>query len=427
GSARHPLEGVTVLEFATIIAVPLGASLLADLGARVIKVEPTGGGDPMRTLGIGLGAYIAAAKMNAGKESICVDLKSEHGQALVGKLIEQADVIIHNYRPGVPERLGIGYERARSLKPDIVHVSVNGYGPDGPSAHRPVAHPIPGAVCGGALMQVGSDWPPAGLDSIDTLREAARQFYRANEANPDPNTSVAAASATLLGLYARRRTGQGQQIFLSMMGANGYANHDDFLSYPGKPERPTLDGELHGTSALYRLYPATDGTWVFLAVHGDEQWRTFCDAAGADQIAADSRFADADGRATNGAELAAALGALFRERSAADWERTLIAAGIGCVEASTQSPGVFFAKSEQMHANGFAIEAEHALWGHYQRWGPMVTFSETPGRYGPGALAGEHTDALLADLGFTGDEIAALRASGVVDTAARMEIGAPVA
>ena len=424
---RHPLEGITVLEFATIIAVPLGASLLADLGARVIKVEPTGGGDPMRTLGVGLGAYIGAAKMNAGKESICIDLKSEHGQALVGKLIERADVIIHNYRPGVPERLGIGYERARALRPDIVHVSVNGYGPDGPSAHRPAAHPIPGAVCGGALMQVGSAWPPADLDSLDTLREAARQFYRANEANPDPNTSVAAASSALLGLYARRRTGEGQQIFLSMLGANGYANFDDFLAYRGKPERPTLDGELHGTGPLYRLYRAADGGWIFLAVHDEDEWVRLCRAAGRADLAADARFADGAARAANGDALAETLGALFRERPAAEWERVLIAAGVGCVEASTESPGVFFAKSAQLTANGLAIEADHALWGRYQRWGPMVTFSETPGRYGPGVLAGQHTDTILAEIGCSPDEIADLRAAGVVDSAVPMELGAPVA
>ncbi|MBM3141239.1 MAG: hypothetical protein FJZ92_13805, partial [Chloroflexi bacterium] len=287
---RHPLDGVTVLEFATIIAAPLGASLLADLGARVIKVEPVGGGDPMRTLGIGLGAYVGAAKMNAGKESLCLDLKSERGQEVVGRLLERSDVVIHNYRPGVPERLGIGYERARSLQPGIVWVSVNGYGPDGPSAHRPSAHPVPGAYSGGALLQSGGGWPPPkedALASLDVLREASRQFFRANEANPDPNTSVVVASSTLLGLYARRRTGRGQRIFLSMLGANGYANHDDFLAYEGKPPRQTLDAELHGTEALYRLYPAGEG-WVFLSARTDREWAALCAAAGRADLAADA-------------------------------------------------------------------------------------------------------------------------------------------
>ena len=228
----HPLEGVTVLEFATVIAAPLGAALLADLGARVIKVEPPGG-DSLRGNSAGLPGHVGAAKTTAGKESICLDLKQEEGRAIVGRLLEGADVLIHNYRPGVPERLGIGYELARERSPGIVHVSVNGYGPRGPSAARPSAHPIPGAVIGGALQQAGPSMPPEACDSLDELREAARWLFRSNEANPDPKTSMVVASASLLGLYARRCTGVGQRIFVSMLGANTYANADAFVDYEG--------------------------------------------------------------------------------------------------------------------------------------------------------------------------------------------------
>ena len=294
----HPLEGVTVLEFATIIAAPLGAALLGDMGARVIKIEPTNGGDPIRGLGIGLGGMFGAAKMTASKESICIDLKSEQGQAIVHRMIEDADVIIHNYRPGVPERLGIDYEQARAFKPDIIWLSVNGYGPDGPGAHRPAAHPIPGAVCGGALMQSGAAWPPAEVESIDALREASRWFSRANEANPDPNTSVVVASAAMLGLVARQRTGQGQRIYLSMLGANGYANAEDSLSYEGKPARAQVDAQLYGTGALYRLYRAREG-WVFLAAEEApdaaetaETWSALCAALEAHGLAGDARVRD---------------------------------------------------------------------------------------------------------------------------------------
>src|SRR5262249_39009917 len=329
---RHPLEGITVLEFATIIAAPLGASLLADLGARVIKVEPTGGGDPARTMGVGLGAYIQTAKTAAGKESICIDLKSPRGQEIVGRLIERADMIIHNYRPGVPERLGIGFERARQLNPRLIHISVTGYGPGGPSALRPAAHPIPGAVCGAALLQAGSGWPTGDTSSIEELREASRWFGRANDTHPDPNTSVAVTSSALLGLYARRRTGVGQQIFISMLGANGYANYDDFLSYAGKPPRALLDAELYGTSALYRLYRAK-GSWVFLALHDDGQWAVFCAITGQAALADDPRFSTAEARAANEGPLVQILAALFAERAAADWEQVLIPAGAPCVES----------------------------------------------------------------------------------------------
>ncbi|MXW34629.1 MAG: CoA transferase [Chloroflexi bacterium] len=422
---KHPLEGVTVLEFATIIAAPLGASLLGDMGARVIKVEPVDGGDPIRGLGVGLGAMFGSAKTTASKESICIDLKSERGQEIVSRLIEHADVIVHNYRPGVPDRLGIGYEQAKAIKPDIVWVSVNGYGPDGPGARRPSAHPIPGAVCGGALMQSGVDWPPNGYSSIDDIREASRWFSRANEGNPDPNTSMCVATTAMLGLMARHQTGKGQRIFLSMLGANGYANAEDFLSYDGKAERPTLDRWLHGTSALNRLYRSQDG-WVFLAADDDASWGALA-AASVNGIGADGRFATAEGRREHDAALTEALEAMFALRDADEWERDLIAAGVGCVNAGAyDSPGAFLLEDEHAQANGLLTDAQHALWGEYRRWGPPSTFSATPGNPHAGVLAGQHTDELLAEAGYSPAEVEALRADNVVWSEVPMELPEPV-
>ena len=412
---RAPLDGITVLEFATIIAAPLGASFLADMGARVIKVEPTNGGDPMRGMGgNGLGQQLIAAKTTAGKESICIDLKTPEARQLVDRLIAQDDVIVHNYRPGVPERLGIGYEQACAIRPDIVWVSANGYGPDGPGARRPAAHPIPGAVDGGALMQAGAGWPGAtgDINSIDELREAARWFSRANEANPDPNTSCVIATATVLGLYARRRTGRGQRIYTSMLGANAYANADDFLSYEGKPPRPEIDAQLLGTHALRRLYRAQDG-WVFVSIADAGAWQRFCET---------TSFEDPGGLAFSGPYLEGAdegladrLEALFATRDAGEWERTLIPAGVACVQADEyRNAGHFFLDSAHARENGFTPEAPHAVFGEYQRWAPLVTFSRTPSRYGPGVLAGEHTDALLHELGYDDQTSASLRGAGVV-------------
>ena len=420
----HPLDGITVLEFATIIAAPLGASLLGDMGARVIKVEPVDGGDPIRGFGAGLGATFGASKTTASKESICIDLKSERGQEIVSRMIEHADVIIHNYRPGVPDRLGIGYEQAKAIKPDIVWVSVNGYGPDGPGARRPSAHPIPGAVCGGALMQSGVDWPPAEVASIDELREASRWFSRANEGNPDPNTSMCVATTAMLGLMARHQTGTGQRIFLSMLGANGYANAEDFLSYEGKPDRPTLDPALHGTSALNRLYRSQDG-WVFLAAEGEASWNALA-SAGVNGLGTDARFATAEGRREHDAALTAELEAMFALRDADEWERDLIAAGVGCVNAGGyDSPGAFLVHDEHAQANSLLTDAQHALWGDYQRWAPPSTFSATPGNPRAGVLAGEHTDELLAEAGYSPSEIEGLRADNVVWSEVPMELPEP--
>ena len=406
----HALEGITVLEFATVIAAPLGAALLADLGARVIKVEPIGG-EPFRGNTPGLPGQVGVSKTTAGKEGLCLDLKSEDGQAIVAKLIEGADVLIHNYRPGVPERLGIGYELANALNPGIVHVSVNGYGPNGPSAERPSAHPVPGAVVGGALQQAGPSMPPAACEDIDDLREAARWLFRSNEANPDPNTSMVVASSAMLGLYARRRTGRGQQIFVSMLGANTYANADAFVDYAGAQPRQPLDAELYGLGPLYRLYEAREG-WVFLAVTNDDEWEQLCSVLGG-SLAKDPRFADSEAREANAEALADALAACFAERDAEDWERALIAVDVGCVRADAGLPGEFLLDDPHARENGFAQTAHHVVWGEYQRWGPLVNITEAPGRFGPAVLAGYDTDEILEELGYGAGEIARLRESGV--------------
>jgi crotonobetainyl-CoA:carnitine CoA-transferase CaiB-like acyl-CoA transferase len=415
GDARAPLAGVTVLEFATIIAAPFSCALLADLGARVIKIEPTNGGDPMRGMGgQGFNSYFGIAKTTAGKESICIDLKDPAGQEIVRRLVADADVIVHNYRQGVPERLGIGYEQARQIRPDIIWVSVSGYGPDGDSATRPCAHPIPGAVNGGALMQCGHGWEPENIDTLEGLREASRRFFRANEGNPDPCTSVVATSATMLALRARTRTGRGQQVFVSMLQANGYANADDFLSYAGKAPRPEIDAEVLGTGPLRRLYRAADG-WVCLSLPTQAQWLAFCAASGATALGADTRFATAEARTQHADALAEALGAHLATRAADEWERLLAPQGIGCVRADgVTGAGDFFLNDPQIEANGWAKLATHPVMGEYRRWGPVVTFERTPGRYGPGVLAGQHTDQLLAEVGYEPNAIGDLYAKGIV-------------
>ena len=406
-----PLDGITVLEFATIIATPIGVSMLADLGARVIKVEPIGG-DPFRGMGGGPLTGMLAAKTNAAKESICVDLKSEAGQAIVADLIKDAHAIVHNYRPGVPERLGIGYETARALRPDIVWVSANGYGANSPGARRPSAHPVPGAAVGGALYQAGAAMPPAACEGLDEIREASRQLMRANEANPDPNTGVLVASATLLGLYAQRRYGIGQRIFVNMLAANAYANADDFVGYEGKPPRRQVDADLYGLSALYRLYPTAEG-WVFLAAPTDAEWAAFCQIA-APALADDPRFADAPSRDAHDADLATALTGVFAARTAAEWEALLTPHRIGCVAADAQTPGQFFAHDAHVDQNGFAPHAAHQRLGNLRRWGPLTTCAGGRTDYAPGVLAGAETDAILQEIGRTGAEITTLRASATV-------------
>ena len=401
-----PLDGFTVLEFATIIATPIGVSMLADLGARVIKVEPIGG-DPFREMGGGPLRGLLASKTNAAKESICIDLKSAEGQAIVAELITQADAIVHNYRPGVPDRLGIGYETAKEINPEIVWVSANGYGPDAPGARRPSAHPIPGAVMGGALFQAGSAMPPHGCETIEEIREASRQLMRANEANPDPNTGLLVASATLLGLYVQRRYGIGQEIYVNMLTANAYATSDDFLQYQGKPPRRQVDAELYGTSPRYRLYETSEG-WVFFAAPTTDEWDAFCEACSDTAPLLRDISLDDDDALTD------ALAKVFAQDSADEWERRLTAVGVGCVRADGASCGQFFAHDEHALTNNFSPVAAHQRLGEVRRWGPLTKCAGGRDDYGPGVLAGQDTNAILTEVGRNADEIAHLRESGIV-------------
>ncbi|MFQ5380949.1 MAG: CaiB/BaiF CoA transferase family protein [Dehalococcoidia bacterium] len=406
--AGGPLNGYTILEFATIIAAPLSASILADFGARVIKVEPIGG-DPYRELGL---FGIMASKTNGSKESIGLNLKSPEGREIVHRLVKNADAVIHNYRPGVPEWLGIGYEQCDALRPGIVHVSMNGYGPDGPGAHRPATHPIPGAAVGGATLQAGGAHRRTG-ETVEELRAIAWRLFRANEANPDPNTSVVTASATLLAVLAQRRFGIGQQVFVDMLGANAYANADDFIEYEGKLDRPWPDTDLYGLSATYRLYPAREG-WVFLAVPTDGEFAEFCGRVGRPELPGDKRFATAAARAENDAELAPVLAAALAGRTADEWESLLAPNGIGCVRADAATPGEFWLDDPHPRENGFVADVEHTRFGRHTRWGTTATFSETPATPGPGPLGGEQTRTILAEVGFEGADIERLYADGVV-------------
>ena len=391
---RRPLEGVVVVESATIIAAPLGASVLADLGARVIKLEPLGG-DPFRSMFHGFGA----SKCNAGKESICLDLKSAQGQRIAQALAAKADIWIHNYRMGVPEKLGIGYDDLAALNPNLVYVSANGYGPAGPGAKRPSTHPIPGAALGGVVWQLGNLPPANEAQSLEQLRETARKLLRANEVNPDPNTSMVVATSALLGLAARRSLGRGQKIFVDMFGANAYANWDDFIDYQGKPERPPVDAEGYGIGPLQRLYRCRDG-WVFLMIVNEREWEIFARETNLGV----GRQDDALGEA---------LERLFAAGDAADFERRLASKGVGCVRADGAQPPDFFLNDPHCEAEELRVPAVHPDWGDYYRNGPMARFSAGDAYRGASAM-GDSTTALLEELGYDAAEVADLMERRVV-------------
>ena len=380
----RPLDGITVVEFATIIAGPTAGLMLADLGADVSKIEPIDG-DPYRHL---IAGGTPAVKTTAGKRSICLDLKQPEGQRIARELIAGADVVVHNWRPGVAERLGLGEDELRAENPGLIWLSLTGYGRHSSAARRPATHPCAGAASGGAAYQAGAA-VTAPCETLDDVREISRQLIRANESNPDPNTGVIAAAATLLALVARERFGTGQAVHVNMMAANVYANADDAAEYAGKPSRPATDADLLGLGPRYRLYPTADG-WLFLAAPGDAEWTAATTVLGTDDP-----------------------GPRLLERRAAEWEALFVAAGVAGIRADAASPGNAFAHDEQVLANDFTPLTSHTRFGEYRRWGPVVLVDGGPPAVG-GVLAGEQTDEILAAIGRTPEQITALRSAGVV-------------
>ncbi len=407
---RRALGDLLVLELATWVATPLAATLLAELGARVIKIEPIGG-EPFRQVKHG----VPWLKTVQGKQSLALDLKRPEAREIVHALVRRADLLLHNYRPGVPERLGIDYTTLRRINPRLIYLYGASYGSTGPCAGKPAYHPTAGALCGEALAQLGKAGLPAS-DRMLSVAELAQQAHRnelANETNPDPNAAVATATAALLALYHRARTGEGQAVETSMLCSNAWVLSADWVDHPGRPPREAADAGLHGLCALYRLYATAEG-WVFLACPGQAGFARLCHGLGVEALARDSRFRDAEARRRHDAELAEQLASLFAKRPASDWETELSARGVGCVRAD-RGPFARFAFDEPfMRESGFVTEVEDPELGRYRRFGPTVMLSDDPAVLRGPCRAGEHSRQILGELGLPAERIDELSRLGVI-------------
>ena len=410
---RYPLAGVTIVEFATWFAAPFGTAMLADLGADVVKFESLDG-DSFRRWAA------TATKPMQGKRSLAVDLKTPEGQKIAHDWIKRADVLMHNFRPGVTKRLGIDYETCRRLNPRLVYLYGGSYGSTGPYSHRPAMHPIPGAICGGALYQAGREMPPPPGQAMShqDLRRTSSILFQANEGNPDVSSALGVGTALALGLYHQKRTGKGQYMETTMLNTCLYAEADDYIQYEGKPERPLPDGELNGLHALYRFYRSSDG-WIFLACVTEKEWRDFCEAVGRTSLTRDSRFATPEARMEHDDELVAELAPLFLERTAQQWELFLAEHRVACAELSQESSAGFAASEPAMRESGMWVDTHHPSLGDYQRYGAAVTFSECENRLGPTVYVGEHTRELLQELGYGDSAIEDLKDRKVVTWSTR--------
>ncbi len=409
----HPLDGVTIVELGYYYAMPYGVTMAAALGARVIKLEDLRG-DPMRwAFG---NPEVTSIKTMEGKESLSVDLRSPEGRHFVQEVVKGADVFVNGFRPGVAERLGMGSGELRALNPRLVYLHAAGYGVDGPYAHRPIYAGVASALAGQVVRHAGSWLDPELTKSLNPAEAQAIVLPRLRgPVDGDANAALAVLSSLLLGIYDQRRTGEGQVISTSMISGNAFAYADDFNHYDGKPPLPLPDPESHGLHALYRLYPAQTG-WVFVAAPSQKDWEALAAGIGHRELAADERFATAAARHANDEALIADLGAVLSTRPAGDWEEDLVPKGIAVVKAFDATYSEFTCTDPVLRDTGMVIQMEHPVFGDVLRAGPALRFSDTPSRIAPSCLNGQHTEAILRQLGYDDDAIAKLKADAIVST-----------
>jgi crotonobetainyl-CoA:carnitine CoA-transferase CaiB-like acyl-CoA transferase len=409
-SPKHPLDGVTIVEFGYFYAMPYGTALAAALGARVIKLEDAAG-DPMRR---SFGPELGSVKTCAGKESVSIDLSSDEGREIARRLVDGADVFVTGFRSGVAERNGLGYDELSRRNPRLLYVHAAGYGTDGPYASRALYAQAAQAVGGSFGRQVGA-WlrPERNVDMSVIELQAVIAPRLAHIVDGDSNAALAVFGALMLGLYDQQRTGRGQFMRTSMIGGNALAYSDDFCQYEGKPPIAICDDEAFGVHALYRLYEAAEG-WVCLAATTDREWRSLVSTIGEPSLAVDERFATGASRRAHDAELVDLLRAVFRTRRATEWESLLSGAGVGCVDVFLEGYQAFTSNDPALRAAGTTVETDHPLHGRLVRFGAPIAFSETPWRLAPSCLRGQHNHEVLASLGYTDEQIDDLTARGVL-------------
>jgi crotonobetainyl-CoA:carnitine CoA-transferase CaiB-like acyl-CoA transferase len=393
-----PLDGITVLDFTRVLSGPYCTMQLADMGARVIKIEHPGKGDDTRAWGPpfvnGESAYFLS--INRNKESLTLDLKHPDGRRVLERLLERADVLVENFRPGTLARLGLGYEAVSLRWPRVVYCSISGFGQTGPRRAEPGYD---------AVIQA-----EAGLMSI--TGEAEGPPLRLGVAIADIVTGMFAAQGIAMALLARARTGRGQQVDIGMLDSTTALLTYQAANYFATGRAPARLGNRHPTIVPYETFEAADGEFV-LAVGNDELWKRFCRAVGVAALAEDPRFVTNRARSQHYGALRGLLAERFRTRSTADWMAALSAAGVPCgaVRDVAETLG-----DPQMAARDMVAVVDHVTLGAMQTLGLPIKLSSTPGaiRTAPPVL-GQHTDQILrTDLRLNDAEIATLRSSGAV-------------
>ncbi len=401
--AEGAFEGVRVVELAQWVFVPVAGALLADWGADVIRVERLEG-DPYRALatqGIGTdrgGLNLSVALANRGKRSISVDLRHDQGRDLLHELLATADVFLTNLRPGALTRLGLDAETLRARYPSLVYARGHGYGVRGPDANQ-------------AGYDASAFWARGGLAHVLTPPERDYPIGQRG-AMGDRNSAMALAFGISAALLKRVRTGIGSVVDVSLLATAMWTLSSDLLAALNGGTVPRAAGRGPQPNPLVGAYRTKDDRHIMLVfLEADRYWVDFCTLLGRDDLAADARFADLATRRANGAACVAELDAEFAKRTLAEWVQLL--SGIDAPWAPVQSVEEL-ADDPQAMANGYIGDVLLDDGQSYRLPAVPVQFDEQPPPLRRAPEHGEHTEALLLELGYGWDRILELKEAGVI-------------
>jgi crotonobetainyl-CoA:carnitine CoA-transferase CaiB-like acyl-CoA transferase len=399
-TSSGPLHGVRVLELGHVMAGPVCGMMLADMGADVIKLEKTSGGDDSRRMVPPQIKDESAAFLilNRNKRGIAVDLKAPKGIEIVKKLIQEVDILIENFRLGTMERLGLDYETIQKLNPSLVYCSLSGFGRTGPYA-----------------LRGGFDLVAQGMSGLMSIT-GQRHDETPVKIGP-PVTDITAGILGAMGVLAayshRLKTGEGQLVDTSLYEAGLVQTYFHSAIFLATGESPVPIGSAHIMSAPYQAFPTADG-WITVGAANQANWLRLVEVIEAPELLEDARFAENSDRMAHLDELAEVLGSFFKRRTSSDWLSRFAMAGLPA--------GPIYNIKEvledlQTRAREMLIEVPHKTLGTTKAIGAPVKFSRTPCAVRTGApVLGEHTREILAEVGLPTEEIEKLRSEGVVKT-----------
>ena len=390
-----PLTGYRIVELTSMLTGPWAASMLGDQGADVIKVEVPGVGYHTRAVGVqrhGLSSNFL--NINRSKRSITINLKSTQGRAVLEKLASNADVLIQNFRPGVVERLGVSYSEISTVAPNIIYVSMSGFSERGPLAKKPVYDPIIQAISGLATVQAGSDQERPRL--IRTIL-------------PDKVTAIYAAQAVTAALLARERTGKGQHVRLSMLDAVL-----NFLWASDMGGQTYVDQPVSNQAAasfIDLIYETQDG-YMTVSTMTNKEWEALSRAFERPDLLEDARFKTPQLRGHNVNDRLGVVQEVLLSKTTREWLDIFDQEDVPSAPALTRDEVI---KHPQVIASDILREHDHPIAGRLRQARVAARFEGTPPSEPRGApQLGEHSDEVLIELGFSDEEISALKASGAV-------------